>query len=74
MLFGGSVQEAHDFALISQVATLNSRIPFLNIFDGFRTSHEVQKIDGITDDIINAMIPQDKVMEFKNRGLNPKNP
>ncbi|MBP6758261.1 MAG: pyruvate:ferredoxin (flavodoxin) oxidoreductase, partial [Flavobacterium sp.] len=46
MLFGGSVQEAHDFALISQVATLNTRVPFLNIFDGFRTSHEISKIDG----------------------------
>ncbi len=74
MLFGGSVQEAHDFALISQVATLNSRIPFLNIFDGFRTSHEIQKIDGITDDIIKAMIPQDKVMEFKDRSLRPDKP
>jgi pyruvate-ferredoxin/flavodoxin oxidoreductase len=74
MLFGGSVQEAHDFALISQVATLNSRVPFLNIFDGFRTSHEIQKIDGITDDIIKAMIPQDKVMEFKGRALSPDKP
>ena len=47
MLFGGSVQEAQDFALISQVATLKSRIPFMNIFDGFRTSHEISKIDSI---------------------------
>ncbi len=74
MLFGGSVQEAHDFALISQVATLNSRIPFMNIFDGFRTSHEIQKIDGITDDIIEDMMPFDKVMEHRERALNPKNP
>ncbi len=74
MLFGGSVQEAHDFALISQVATLKSRVPFLNIFDGFRTSHEIQKIDGITDDIIETMMPFDKIMEHKERALNPKNP
>ena len=74
MLFGGSVQEAHDFALITQSVTLKSRVPFLNIFDGFRTSHEIQKIDGLTDDIIEAMMPKDKVMEFKNRALNPKNP
>jgi pyruvate-ferredoxin/flavodoxin oxidoreductase len=74
MLFGGSVQEAHDFALISQVATLKTRVPFLNIFDGFRTSHEISKIDGIPDDIIRAMIPEDKVMEHRKRSLDPDNP
>lgn len=74
MLFGGSVQEAHDFALISQVATLKSRVPFLNIFDGFRTSHEISKIDGIPDEIIRAMMPEDKVMEHRKRSLDPDNP
>ena len=74
MLFGGSVQEAQDFALISQVATLKSRVPFLNIFDGFRTSHEIQKIDGITDDILEEMMPKDEIAAFKDRALNPKNP
>jgi len=74
MLFGGTVQEAHDFALITQVATLKARIPFLNIFDGFRTSHEIQKIDGISDDVISKMMPLDKIMEHKERALNPKNP
>ncbi len=74
MLFGGSVQEAHDFALISQVATLKSRVPFLNIFDGFRTSHEISKIDGITDDIIKDMMPEDKIMEHKKRSLDPDHP
>jgi pyruvate-ferredoxin/flavodoxin oxidoreductase len=74
MLFGGSVQEAHDFALISQVATLKTRVPFMNIFDGFRTSHEISKIDGIPDDIIRAMIPEDKVMEHRKRSLDPDNP
>lgn len=74
MLFGGSVQEAHDFALISQVATLKARVPFLNIFDGFRTSHEIQKIDGISDEVIEKMMPFDKVMEHKERALNPKSP
>jgi pyruvate-ferredoxin/flavodoxin oxidoreductase len=74
MLFGGSVQEAHDFALISQVATLKSRVPFLNIFDGFRTSHEISKIDGITDDIIKAMMPEDAIMDHKNRSLDPDHP
>ncbi|GAA4944978.1 pyruvate:ferredoxin (flavodoxin) oxidoreductase [Algibacter agarivorans] len=74
MLFGGSVQEAHDFALISQVATLKSRVPFLNIFDGFRTSHEISKIDGITDDVITAMMPEDAIMEHKKRSLDPDHP
>ena len=74
MLFGSSVQEAMDFALISQVATLRSRIPFLNIFDGFRTSHEISKIDSIPDDIIKAMMPDDKIMEHKDRSLDPDHP
>ena len=74
MLFGGSVQEAQDFALISQVSTLKSRVPFLNIFDGFRTSHEISKIDAIPDDIIKAMMPEDKIMEHKKRSLDPDHP
>ena len=74
MLFGGSVQEAQDFALISQVATLKSRVPFLNIFDGFRTSHEISKIDGITDDVITAMMPEDAIMDHKKRSLDPDHP
>ena len=74
MLFGGSVQEAMDFALISQVATLRSRVPFLNIFDGFRTSHEISKIDAIPDNIIEAMMPEDKIMEHKKRSLDPDSP
>ena len=74
MLFGSSVQEAQDFALISQVATLKSRIPFLNIFDGFRTSHEISKIDSIPDSIIKAMMPEDNIMDHKNRSLDPDHP
>ena len=74
MLFGGSVQEAHDFALISQVTTLKTRVPILNIFDGFRTSHEISKIDAIPDDIIKAMMPEDKIMDHKKRSLDPDRP
>lgn len=74
MLFGGSVQEAQDMALIAQVATLKSRVPFLNIFDGFRTSHEISKIDAIPDDIIIAMMPEDKILEHKKRSLDPDHP
>jgi pyruvate-ferredoxin/flavodoxin oxidoreductase len=74
MLFGGSVQEAMDFALISQVAALKSRVPFLNVFDGFRTSHEISKIDAIPDEVIKAMMPEKEIMEHKNRSLDPDQP
>ena len=74
MLFAGSVQEAHDFALISQVSALKSRVPFLNIFDGFRTSHEISKIDGIPDDVIKAMMPEEEVMKHTKSSLDPDNP
>ena len=74
ILFGGSVQEAHDMALIAQAATLKARIPFLNVFDGFRTSHEISKIDGINDDVIRAMISEKYVIAHKTRALNPDNP
>lgn len=74
MLFGGSVQEAMDFALISQVATLRSRVPFLNIFDGFRTSHEISKIDAIPDDVLKAMMPEEEIMKHKKRSLDPDSP
>jgi pyruvate-ferredoxin/flavodoxin oxidoreductase len=74
MLFAGSVQEAHDFALISQVSALKSRVPFLNIFDGFRTSHEIAKINGIPDDVIKAMMPEEEVMKHRKSSLDPDNP
>ncbi|WP_242203963.1 pyruvate:ferredoxin (flavodoxin) oxidoreductase [Aestuariivivens insulae] len=74
MLFGGSVQEAHDLALIAQVATLRTRIPFLNIFDGFRTSHEISKIDAISDNTIKAMMPEDEILKHKKRALDPDHP
>jgi pyruvate-ferredoxin/flavodoxin oxidoreductase len=74
MLFGGSVQEAQDFALISQVATLRSRVPFMNIFDGFRTSHEISKIVPLKDETIRSMMPEEKIMEHKGRSLDPDHP
>ncbi len=74
MLFGGSGQEAHDFALISQVATFKSRVPFLNIFDGFRTSHEITKMDAISDEVIKAMLPEKEILEHRKRSLDPDNP
>ncbi len=69
-----SVQEAHDFALISQAASLASRIPFLHFFDGFRTSHEIKKIELLDDDILKAMIDDNLVQEHRKRALTPDNP
>lgn len=74
MLFANSVQEAMDFALISQAATLQSRIPFLHIFDGFRTSHEISKIEVISDKVIQKMIDPDLVKAHRDRGMNPNKP
>jgi pyruvate-ferredoxin/flavodoxin oxidoreductase len=74
LLSSASVQEAMDFALIAQAATLESRIPFLHFFDGFRTSHEVSKIQMVTEDIIRKMINEDHVIAHRLRGMNPDRP
>ncbi len=74
MLAANSVQEAHDMALVSQAATLESRIPFVHFFDGFRTSHEVQKIQGLSDDQIRSIIDFDLVRAHRARGLTPETP
>ena len=74
MLASGSVQEAHDFALISQAASLRSRIPFLHFFDGFRTSHEESKIELISLDTMKERIDEKLVTEHRNRALSPDNP
>lgn len=74
LLSSASVQEAHDFALIAHNATLLSRIPFIHFFDGFRTSHEVNKIELISDDQIRVMIPDDAVLAHRSRALNPDQP
>jgi len=74
MMASGSVQEAHDFALISQAASLRSRLPFLHFFDGFRTSHEVSKITLIEESTLKAMIDDDLVLAHRRRGLTPDNP
>src|SRR5664280_1178829 len=74
MLSSASVQEAMDFALIAQAATLESRIPFLHFFDGFRTSHEVSKIELVNEDIIRKMINEDLVIAHRQRCMNPDRP
>jgi pyruvate-ferredoxin/flavodoxin oxidoreductase len=74
MLCSNSVQEAHDFALIAQAATLEARVPFLHFFDGFRTSHEVAKIELLTDDDLRALIDDARVLEHRGRALSPDHP
>ncbi|MCK5519485.1 MAG: pyruvate:ferredoxin (flavodoxin) oxidoreductase, partial [Candidatus Marinimicrobia bacterium] len=74
LLSSSSVQEVMDMALISQAATLESRIPFIHFFDGFRTSHEVQKIEQLTDDDMIEMIDDDLVIAHRQRALTPDKP
>ncbi len=69
-----SVQEAHDAALISQAASLKARLPFLHFFDGFRTSHEVSKIELLSEDIMKAMIDEELVYAHRSRALSPDHP
>ena len=74
MVCSKNVQEAMDFALISQAATFEARVPFLHFFDGFRTSHEVQKIEELTFDDMRAMISEERILEHRARGLTPDRP
>jgi pyruvate-ferredoxin/flavodoxin oxidoreductase len=74
LLASGSVQEAHDMALIGQAATLRSRVPALHFFDGFRTSHEVAKIEELSDDDLRFMITDELVTEHRRRALTPDRP
>jgi len=74
MLSSCSVQEAMDFALISQAASLESRIPFMHFFEGFRVSHEIEKIEQLTDDDMRAMIDDELVKAHRERALSPDHP
>ncbi|MGK9369460.1 pyruvate:ferredoxin (flavodoxin) oxidoreductase [Melioribacter sp. Ez-97] len=74
LIASNSVQEVMDTALIAHAASLESRVPFVHFFDGFRTSHEVMKIEKLSDEDIRAMINDDYVKAFKERALNPDNP
>ncbi|MEW5848734.1 MAG: pyruvate:ferredoxin (flavodoxin) oxidoreductase [Myxococcota bacterium] len=74
LLASNSVQEAHDLACIAQAATLRSRIPFLHFFDGFRTSHEVNRIHALTDDDLRVMLDQRDIDEHRKRALDPDHP
>jgi len=74
LLCSGSVQEAADMAAISHAATLEARVPFLHFFDGFRTSHEVQRIDPPTTEQLRALISAHRIAEHRARGLSPEHP
>ena len=74
MLSASSVQEAHDFAAIAHAATLDARVPFLHFFDGFRTSHEVSKIEELTDDDLRVLVSEERVATHRRRGLTPDHP
>jgi len=74
LLSSNSVQEAHDFAAIAQRATLKCRVPFLHFFDGFRTSHEVAKMELLTDDDLRRMVSDDLVAAHRGRALSPDAP
>ncbi|RLE31762.1 MAG: pyruvate:ferredoxin (flavodoxin) oxidoreductase, partial [Acidobacteria bacterium] len=74
MLSSNSVQEAHDMACIAQMATLASRIPFIHFFDGFRTSHEVSKMEKITDDQLRELMNEEQIHAHRERALTPDRP
>jgi len=74
MLCSASVQEAQDLALVSHAATMHARVPFLHFFDGFRTSHEINKISLVGEDVMRAMLPDELVLENRLRGLTPDAP
>ena len=74
LLASASVQEAHDLALVAHASTLRARLPFLHFFDGFRTSHELNTIEHLDDDVLRAMVPEELVRQHRSRALSPENP
>ena len=74
MLCSNSVQEVHDMAMVAHASTLEAKVPFMHFFDGFRTSHEVQKIEEIPEEVIRQMINDDYVVAFRKRALDPEHP
>jgi pyruvate-ferredoxin/flavodoxin oxidoreductase len=74
MLASSSVQEAHDLALVAHAASLRSRVPFLHFFDGFRTSHEIDKVAVLSADDLRSLVPDDDLRAFRSRGMTPDAP
>jgi len=74
LLASASVQEAHDLALVAQAATLATRVPFVHFFDGFRTSHELNTIELLSDDDLRALVPEELIRAHRGRALSPEHP
>ncbi len=74
LLCSNSAQEAHDLALIAHAASYDARVPFIHFFDGFRTSHEVQKLKLLPDDVLRAVIDEDAIASFRSRAMTPDKP
>jgi pyruvate-ferredoxin/flavodoxin oxidoreductase len=74
LLSSASVQEAHDLALVAHAATLRTRVPFLHFFDGFRTSHELNTIELLTDDDLRSLVPEELILAHRGRALSPARP
>ena len=74
LLASASVQEAHDFALVAQAATLATRVPFVHFFDGFRTSHELNTIEMLSDDDLRALVSEELIRAHRGRALSPEHP
>lgn len=74
LLCSGNVQEAHDMACIAHAATLEARLPFVHFFDGFRTSHEINDVDLISEDIVRAMLSEDAIRAHGSRAITPDRP
>ena len=74
MVSSFTVQEAHDMAIVSQIVTLNSRVPFLHFMDGFRTSHEINRIHLVADEDLRELMPWEKIEEHRSRALSPLHP
>ena len=74
LLASASVQEAHDLALVAQAVTLSTRVPFVHFFDGFRTSHELNTIELLSDDDLRALVPEELIRAHRGRALSPEHP
>src|SRR3954447_18734871 len=74
LLSAASVQEAHDLALVAHAATLETRVPFVHFFDGFRTSHELNTIEQLSDDDVRALVPEALIRDHRSRALSPERP
>jgi pyruvate-ferredoxin/flavodoxin oxidoreductase len=74
LLASASVQEAHDLAVVAHASTLRSRVPFVHFFDGFRTSHELNTIELLDDEVLRSLVPEDLVRQHRSRALTPEHP